>query len=49
MAARIKSNARYPVYDRVRRIQDLYIVSSFVLWATLLGFGPIVTYRLLLG
>jgi len=49
MAARIKSNARYPVYDRVRRIQDLYIVSSFVLWTTLLGFGPIVTYRLLLG
>jgi hypothetical protein len=49
MAARIKSNAPYPVYDRIRRIQDFCIVSSFVLWATLLGFGPIVTYHLLLG
>jgi hypothetical protein len=49
MAARIKSTAHFPAYDRIRRIQDFYIVSSFVLWATLLGFGPIVTYRLLLG
>lgn len=49
MGARIKSNAQYQVYDRIRRIQDFCIVSSFVLWATLLGFGPIVTYRLLLG
>jgi len=49
MAARIKSDACYPVYDRTRRIQDFFIVSSFVLWAALLGFGPIVTYRILLG
>jgi hypothetical protein len=49
MAARTKSNTRYPVYDRTRRIQDFYVVSSFALWSTLLGFGPIVTYRMLLG
>jgi hypothetical protein len=49
MAARIKSNARYPAYDRARRIQDFYIVSSFALWAMLLGIGPLVTYRMLLG
>ena len=49
MAARIKSKAHYSVYDRTRRIQDFYIVSSFALWATLLGFGPIVTYHMLLG
>jgi hypothetical protein len=49
MAARIKSNTRYPVYDRMRRIQDFCIVSSFALWAALLGFEPIVTYRILLG
>jgi len=49
MAALSKSSTHYPVYERMRRVQDFYIVSSFVLWATLLGFGPIVTYRLLLG
>jgi hypothetical protein len=49
MATHTKSKVRYPIYDRTRRIQDFCIVSSFVLWATLLGFGPIVTYRILLG
>jgi hypothetical protein len=49
MTARIKSNTHYPVYDRMRRIQDFYVVSSFALWAALLGLGPILTYRLLLG
>jgi hypothetical protein len=49
MAARTKSKACYPSYERTRRIQDFCIVSSFVLWATLLGLGPIVTYRILLG
>jgi hypothetical protein len=49
MTARIKSKTHYPAYERMRRIQDLYVVSSFALWAALLGFGPIVTYRLLLG
>ena len=49
MAARIKSEACYPNYDRTRQFQDFCIVSSFVLWATLLGLGPIVTYRILLG
>jgi hypothetical protein len=49
MAARTKSNARYPAYDRTRRIQDFCIVSSFALWAALLGFTPVSTYRVLLG
>jgi hypothetical protein len=49
MAARIKSEACYPNYDRTRQFQDFCIVSSFVLWAALLGFGPVITYRILLG
>jgi hypothetical protein len=49
MAARIKPKMHYPLYDRTRRIQDFCIVSSFALWAALLGFGPIVTYHILLG
>jgi hypothetical protein len=49
MAARTKSKTFYPAYDWSRRIHDFCIVSSFALWAAVLGFGPIVTYRILLG
>jgi hypothetical protein len=49
LAARTKSKACYPTYDRTRQFQDFCIVSSFVLWAALLGFGPVITYRILLG
>ena len=49
MTARIKSITPYSAYDRTRRIKDFCIITSVALWAAVLGFGPILTYRLLLG
>jgi hypothetical protein len=34
---------------RAEAVQDLLLVSSFGLWATLLGFAPVLAFRLLLG
>jgi hypothetical protein len=33
----------------VQRLQDVFLVSSFALWATLIGFAPVMTWRLLLN
>jgi hypothetical protein len=49
MITQIKQNYRYPTCKRVQRVQDFFLVSSFALWATLLGFAPVLTYRALLG
>ena len=40
---------KYPSSESVQRTHDVLLVSSFALWATLLGFVPLVTYRLLTG
>jgi hypothetical protein len=40
-------NASRPVSGRTERMQDLLIVSSFGLWAVLLGLAPVLAYRLL--
>jgi hypothetical protein len=42
-------NARYPNCARAQKKQDLLLVSSFALWAALLGFSPVLAFRLLLG
>jgi hypothetical protein len=49
MTNQIKHDSRYPVCETKQRIQDVFIVSSFTLWATVLGLAPILTYRMLLG
>jgi hypothetical protein len=40
-------NSKFPVCERTQRMHDVLIVSSFALWAMVLGFTPVVTYRLL--
>ncbi|MBN8990203.1 MAG: hypothetical protein J0H42_18310 [Rhizobiales bacterium] len=40
-------NWKFPASERVQRLQDVMLVSSFALWAMLIGFAPVVTYRLL--
>jgi len=40
---------QYPTCERVQRMQDVLLVSSFALWAMLLGFAPVFTYRLLVN
>jgi hypothetical protein len=40
---------RYPTSRRAQRMQDLFLVSSFGLWAVLLGLAPVLALRLLTG
>lgn len=49
MRTQTVQNAGYPVSGRTERMQDLLIVSSFGLWATLLGLAPVLAFRLLMG
>jgi hypothetical protein len=41
--------ARYPMIDSVQRAQDVLLVSSFGLWAALIGLAPVLTFRMLAG
>ena len=40
---------RFPTSLYAQRVQDVLLVSSFALWAMVLGFTPVLTYRLLVG
>jgi hypothetical protein len=42
-------NAGSAVPARAEALQDLLLVSSFGLWAVLLGLAPVLAFRLLLG
>jgi hypothetical protein len=42
-------NARYPVCERAQRMQDILLVSSFGLWAAILGLSPVLAFRLLVS
>ena len=42
-------NARLSSYERSQGMQDVLLVSSFGLWAALLGLAPVLAFRLLLG
>jgi hypothetical protein len=59
MTTQIMQNASHPVSAHAERtksvllyaerIQDVLLVSSFGLWAALLGFTPVLAYRLLVA
>jgi hypothetical protein len=38
---------KFPFADYAQSMHDVLLVSSFAVWAMLLGFAPIMTYRLL--
>ena len=40
---------RYPTSRHAQRMQDIFLLSSFGLWAVLLGFAPVLVFRLLGG
>jgi hypothetical protein len=42
-------NAFYPRAARAETMQDLLLVSSFGLWAVLLGLMPVLAFRMLSG
>jgi hypothetical protein len=39
----------YRNYAMHERVNDVLMVSSFALWAMVLGFTPVLTWRLLIG
>jgi hypothetical protein len=43
------NNWKFPASERIQRVQDVMLVSSFALWAILIGFTPVITYRLLMA
>jgi hypothetical protein len=42
-------NPKFPICERAQRIHDVLMVSSFALWAMVLGFAPVFTYRMLVS
>ena len=49
MTDHTSDNWKYPTSERVQRMQDVMLVSSFALWAMLIGFAPVMTWRLLMA
>jgi hypothetical protein len=49
VTTQIIQNKRFPNSEWTERMQDLLLVSSFGLWAVLLGLSPVLAFRLLMG
>ena len=45
----ISRNNKFPVSELAQRANDVLLVSSFAIWAMVLGFAPMLTYRLLVS
>ena len=48
MTTQNKPNLRYPTCSRIQGMQDVLLISSFGLWAALLGLSPVLAFHLLL-
>jgi len=49
MTDHIEPNSKFPICEHAQRMHDVLLVSSFALWAMLIGFAPVMTYRLLMA
>ena len=49
MIALARSNPKYPVCERMQRMQDFLMLSSFALWAAVLGLSPVLAFHLLIS
>jgi hypothetical protein len=49
MTTQTIQNAGYPISERSQGTRDILLVSSFALWAVLLGLMPVLASRLLTG
>lgn len=36
-------------FELAQQVNDVLLVSSFAVWAMVLGFAPVLTFRLLIG
>ena len=41
------ANPKYPICERAQRMHDILLVSSFGLWAVLLGLSPVLAFHAL--
>jgi hypothetical protein len=48
MTTQDKPNFRYPTCARIQGMQDVLMISSFGLWAAVLGLSPVLAYHMLL-
>jgi hypothetical protein len=48
MTAQTRQNLRYPTCRRVQVLQDFFLVSSFALWAVVLGLSPVLAFHMLI-
>jgi hypothetical protein len=49
MTTRTSQDAGSPISVQSEGMQDVLLVSSFGLWAALLGLAPVLAFRLLIG
>jgi hypothetical protein len=49
MTTQAAQKAKHPLLDRAQRTQDYLLVSSFGLWALLLGASPVLAFRMLMA
>ena len=49
MTTQITQHASASIAGRSQEMQDVLLVSSFGLWAVLLGLVPVLAFRLLMG
>jgi hypothetical protein len=49
MTTQAIQKAKHPILDRAQRTQDYLLVSSFGLWALLLGASPVLAFRMLMA
>ena len=47
MNAQLNASARYPVCRRALAAYDILMVSSFAVWALLLGISPVLVFHAL--
>ena len=45
----ITHDKKYPISEYAQRAHDVLLASSFAIWAMVLGFAPVLTYRLLVS
>ena len=49
MITQDQPNFRYPTCARIQGMQDVLMISSFGLWAAVLGLSPVLAYHMLLA
>jgi hypothetical protein len=49
MTNQSQPNRLYPACPRVQKMQDFLLVSSFGLWAAVLGLSPVLAFHALMG